>query len=341
MRVAVYYNNKDVRLEERPVPEVGNGELLMKVMASGVCGSDVMEWYRIKKAPLVLGHEVAGEVVEVGDGVERFKKGDRIVVTHHVPCNKCRYCLKGHHSVCDTLRKTNFIPGGFSEYLKIPAINVDRGTFLLPDNLSYEEGTFVEPLACVLRGLRLSGFEPGQSILVIGSGISGLLQIISARALGAGFIAAVDVNDYRINSAKRFGADIALKADDDVPNILKKHNSGLLADMVILCTGAKPAILQSFKTVDKGGTVLLFAVLDPASNVELPLWDIYQNNIKITTSYAGAPQDLLQAIELFSAKRIDVKDMITHRLGLAETGKGFQLVADAKESIKVIIEPQR
>ena len=186
MRVAVYYNNKDVRLEERPVPKdrqwrasyEGHGKRRVRQRCNGVVPH--------KKAPLVLGHEVAGEVVEVGDGVERFKKGDRIVVTHHVPCNKCRYCLKGRHSVCETLRKTNFIPGGFSEYLKIPAINVDRGTFLLPDNLSYEEGTFVEPLACVLRGLRLSGFEPGQSILVIGSGISGLLQIIAARRWALG-----------------------------------------------------------------------------------------------------------------------------------------------------------
>src|SRR3990172_3126445 len=157
MRVAKYYNNKDVRIEEMPVPKIAPGEILVKVIASGICGSDVMEWYRIKKAPLVLGHEITGEVVEVGKDVKRFKVGDRVSVAHHVPCNTCHYCLNGNYSVCDTLRSTNFDPGGFSEYLRIPQINVDRGTFLLPDKVSYEDGTFAEPLACVLRGQRIAG----------------------------------------------------------------------------------------------------------------------------------------------------------------------------------------
>ncbi|HIC24342.1 MAG TPA: hypothetical protein EYO82_00335 [Gammaproteobacteria bacterium] len=122
MRVAMYYNNHDVRLEEMPVPQIGPGELLLKVEAGGLCGSDVMEWYRIQRAPLVLGHEVSGQVVQTGVGVERYKEGDRLVVTHHVPCNACRFCLSGHHTVCDMLRETNFDPGGFSEYLRVPAM---------------------------------------------------------------------------------------------------------------------------------------------------------------------------------------------------------------------------
>ncbi|MCH8282531.1 MAG: alcohol dehydrogenase catalytic domain-containing protein, partial [Chloroflexi bacterium] len=152
MRVAMYYNNLDVRVEEMPVPQIGPGELLVRVRASGICGSDVMEWYRVARAPMVLGHEVAGEVVQVGEGVERFNEGDAMVVTHHVPCNACHYCLSGHHTVCDTLRETSFDPGGFAEYLRVPAINVDRGVFKLPGGLSFEEASFAEPLACVLRG---------------------------------------------------------------------------------------------------------------------------------------------------------------------------------------------
>ena len=148
----MYYSNQDVRVEEMPVPRIGPGELLLRVEASGICGSDVMEWYRLTRAPLVLGHEVAGEVVQAGEGVERFREGDRLVVTHHVPCNACHYCLSGHHTVCDTLRQTHFDPGGFSEYLRVPAINVDRGAFRLPDGVSFEEASFAEPLACVLRG---------------------------------------------------------------------------------------------------------------------------------------------------------------------------------------------
>ena len=171
MRVAMYYNNQDVRLEEMPVPAIGPGELLVRVEASGLCGSDVMEWYRIQRAPMVLGHEVAGAVAQVGEGVERYKEGDRMVVTHHVPCNACRYCLSGHHTVCDTLRQTSFDPGGFAEYLRVPAINVDRGVFPVPPEVSSEEASFAEPLACVFRGQKRANLQPGQSVLVLGSGL--------------------------------------------------------------------------------------------------------------------------------------------------------------------------
>src|SRR3990172_5911721 len=174
MRVARWYNNKDVRVEEMPLPKISHGELLVLVEASGICGSDVMEWYRIDRAPLVLGHEIGGRVLAVGQGVTKYKVGDRVSVAHHVPCNTCHYCLSGHHTVCDTLRRTNFYPGGFAEYIRVPAINVDRGLFRLPEELSFEEGSFVEPLACVARGQRLAGLRPGQSVLVVGSGIAGI-----------------------------------------------------------------------------------------------------------------------------------------------------------------------
>ena len=133
MRAAVYYSNNDIRIEEMPVPKIGDDELLVRIESSGICGSDVMEWYRIKKAPLVLGHEIAGVVFEAGTRVKRFKPGDRVTVAHHVPCNTCRYCLAGQYSLCDTLRSTNFDPGGFAEFIRVPAINVDRGTFIVPD----------------------------------------------------------------------------------------------------------------------------------------------------------------------------------------------------------------
>lgn len=341
MRVAMYYNNKDVRVEEMPIPEIGPGELLVKVMASGICGSDVMEWYRIKKAPLVLGHEITGEIVKVGEGVKGYKEGNRVFVSHHVPCNTCRYCLNGHYSVCDTLRSTNFYPGGFAEYIRVPQINVDRGTFLLPEGMSFEEGVFIEPLACVVKGQKLARLQPGQSVLVIGSGISGLLHIQLARACGAGLIVATDINDYRLKAAQRFGADKTIHAKEDVPTRLREVNDGRLADMVILCTPALSAILQAWKSVDRGGTILIFAPTEPGVEIPLPLWDIWRDGVTITTSYAGSPADIETAIELIRLHRVKVQDMITHRLSLAETGLGFQLVANARDCIKVIVEPHR
>ena len=341
MRVATYYNNRDVRIEDVPVPEIRDGELLVRIEASGICGSDVMEWYRAKKAPRVLGHEIAGVITEVGIGVKRFKEGDRVFVSHHVPCNTCKYCLNGNYSVCDTLRSTNFDPGGFSEYIRVPRINVDRGTYVLPDSMSFEEGAFIEPLACVVRGQRIAGLQPGQTVLVSGSGISGLLHINLAKALGATRIIATDVVDYRLEAAKRFGADSTINAREDVSAMVRGLNNGLGVDLVIVSTAATEAIEQSFRCADRGGTILLFAPTEPGVTVSYPLWELWHDGITITHSYAGSPIDITWAIELIRSKRVNVVDMITHRLGLGETALGFQLVAEANNSIKVIIEPQR
>ncbi|MDF1531004.1 MAG: zinc-dependent dehydrogenase [ANME-2 cluster archaeon] len=340
MRVAVYYNNNDVRLEEIPVPIVGKDELLVRVDASGICGSDVMEWYRIMRAPLVLGHEMAGTVVEVGENVTRYKPEDRVFVSHHVPCNTCNYCLSGHHTVCDTLRTTNFDPGGFAEYLRVPAINVDRGVFLLPDEMSFDEGVFIEPLACVFRGQRMAGIKPGQSVLVIGSGITGLLHIKLAAALGAGSIFATDINPYRLDMASNSGAQV-INAQDNVPGRLMELNDGHLADVVIICTGAVPAITQALASVERGGTILFFASPEPGVTVPLPVFDLWKNEVSIVHSYGASPMDITAAIELIRAGRVEVNAMITHRFGLADTGEGFKRVAGAGESMKIIIEPQK
>jgi len=342
MRVAMWYNNRDVRLEEMPTPQIGPGELLMRVEASGICGSDVMEWYRLDRAPLVLGHEVGGQIVAVGGGMERYKEGERVSAAHHVPCNTCHYCLSGHHTVCDTLRRTNFDPGGFAEYIRLPAINVDRGVCLLPDEVSFEEATFIEPLACVLRGQRRAHMRPGQSVLVIGSGISGLLHIQLAVALGAGRIVATDISNYRLEAAQRLGADVALHAEEYSPDRLRQVNQGRLADLVIVCTGATSAINQALESVERGGTILFFAPTDPGVTIPISINNLFwRNDITLTTSYAGSPADYAAALELIRARRVHVREMITHRLGLAETGLGFQLVTEAQNSIKVIIEPQR
>jgi L-iditol 2-dehydrogenase len=337
----MYYNNRDVRVEEIDVPRIGPDEMLVKVLASGLCGSDVMEWYRLKKAPLVLGHEIAGDIAEVGKNVDRFKVGDRVFVSHHVPCNTCRYCLNGQHTVCETLHTTNFDPGGFAEYLRVPKINVDRGVFVLPPGMSYDEGTFIEPLGCVVRGQRLARLQPGQTVLILGSGISGLLHIALARALGAGNIVATDVQEVRLEAARRFGADTVIDARKDVPEHVRRANDGRLADLVIICTGATPAFTQAMQSVDRGGTVQFFAPTDPGVDFSIPVNDFWRNQITMLTSYGAAPLDCAVAIDLIRSKRVAVEEMITHRFPLAEASRGFELVAQAEESIKVIIEPHK
>jgi L-iditol 2-dehydrogenase len=341
MQVALYYNNDDIRLQQMPVPKIGPGEILVKVLASGICGSDVMQWYRIKRAPLVLGHEIAGEIVKVAKDITKYKVNDRVFVSHHIPCNSCRYCLMGHHTVCETLRTSNYDPGGFSQYIRVPKLNVDRGVFLLPDEVSFDEGAFIEPLACVIRAQRLAGFMPGQSVLILGSGISGLLHLLLAKTTAAARIITTDINEYRLKVASQLGADAVINSNEDIPANVLKINDNSLADLVIVCTSAQPAFQQALQCVDRGGTVLFFAPTNPGVNLSLPVNEFWRNGTRLLSSYGNSPQDAAVAIELLRAKRLPVDRLITYRLSLEEIGLGFKLVAQAKESIKVIIQPHK
>jgi L-iditol 2-dehydrogenase len=254
---------------------------------------------------------------------------------------KCRYCLSGHESTCDTLRKTNFYPGGFAEFVRVPEINLEHGVYVLPRGISYDDGSFIEPVACVVRGMRSISFEPGKTVLVLGSGIAGLLNIKVAKSYGAAKIIATDINDYRLDAAKRFGADVVMKGTADVPALVRKANNGRAADYVIVCSGATQAMNQALRSVDRGGKILMFAPPMPGVEIPVPFGDLWKDEITITSTYAGSPKDFVEAIELLKTKKLVVSDMITHRFGLAETGRGFALVAKAEDSIKVIIEPQK
>ena len=183
--------------------------------------------------------------------------------------------------------------------------------------------------------------HPGNTVLVIGSGIAGLLHVQAARALGAGLVIATDISEYRLEAAQRFGADVTLHADEDLPACLRRVNEGRLADLVIVCTGATSAVTQALESVERGGTVLLFAPTGPGVTIPVSINELFwRNDVTLTTSYAGSPADHQMALALIRAGTVPVSQMITHRLSLDEIGEGFQLVADAKNSIKVIIEPR-
>lgn len=339
MKVAVYYRNSDVRIEERPRPSAGEGELLVRVRASGICGTDVMEWYRIKRAPLVLGHEIAGDIAEVGPGVARYRPGERVFVSHHVPCNTCRYCLDDKKTVCETLHTTNFDPGGFAEYVRVPRINTDRGVFVLPDSMSYEEGSFIEPLACVRRGQRLAGVRPGKTVLVLGSGLSGMLHVALARATGCSKVLATDVSPWRIAKAREFGAAASIDAREDVPAWVRSENKGLGADIVFVCTGAESAFRQALRSVDRGGVVVCFAPTGPGVELPIPVNEFWRNGITVMPSYANDARDALEAMDLIASGAVPVAKMITHRLPLEQAQEGFRLTAEAKDSLKVVLIP--
>lgn len=325
MKVAVYYNNRDIRIRDVPCPEIGDGEILVKVKASGICGTDVMEWYRIKKAPRILGHEITGEIVSSNS--PQFRPGQRIFVSHHVPCFQCKFCNDGHPTACETLHTGNYDPGGYSEFIRVPKINVVHGTYVLPESVSYEEGTMIEPLACVLRGQQVIEIKKGQTVLILGSGVSGLLNVQVAKSKDARVIV-TDMDGSRLKKAKEYGADETY-APKDLPS--------LKADKVILCTGALPALGQAFHSLDRKGTLLLFAI--PDRDIQLPTVDFWRNEMTVTSSYGAAPEDLANALELIASGKVNMKDLITHKLPLEKAQEGFRLVAEAKNSLKVVLLP--
>ena len=335
MKVSIWHNNKKIEIKEIPTPKPGPKEMLVKVHSCGICGSDIVEWYRLPRAPLVQGHEIGAEVVEVGESVRNYRPGDRVMIAPKVPCLNCRYCRNGHYPACSNVKER--LPGGFAEYILVPEVLLEKGTYRLPDSMTYDQSTFIEPLACVVRAQRLAGTKKGQTILVMGCGMSGLLHVKLAKTKKCTTIAA-DINKKRLEFATKIGADKAIDAAENVPQRLAA-DLGRKADVVVLCTSAPSAIDQAWKCVDKGGCIVFFAVPGPEKQVTVPINNYWTKEIKILTSYYCGPPDITEALRLLETGTIEVDDMITHRLPLKDIEKGFRLVIDGQESIKVIIRP--
>ncbi|MBU1186015.1 MAG: alcohol dehydrogenase catalytic domain-containing protein [Pseudomonadota bacterium] len=336
MKVAMWYNNRDIRLEDAPMPRPGPGEMVVKIHACGICGSDIVEWYRLPRAPLVQGHEIGAEVVEVGASVTQYSPGDRVFIAPKVPCMACDSCRDGHYPVCTAV--DDRLPGGFAQYILVPEALVEEGTSLLPDGVSYDLSTFIEPLACVVRAQNLSGVDKARTLLVLGCGMSGLLHIKLAKARGGISIAATDISPFRMGAARRFGADLVMDAGDNIAERPASETGGK-ADVVMICTSALSAVDQAWACVNKGGAVVFFAVPEPGKPVFLPANEFWRQEIRILTSYYCGPPDLKEALSLIDRGVVKLEDMITHRLPLKDIGEGFRLVTEGKKSIKVIIHP--
>lgn len=335
MKVSVWYNNEDIRIEEVPKPRPGPKEILIKVLSCGICGSDLVEWYRLPRAPLVQGHEIGAEVVETGTSVTKYRPGDRVFVAPKVPCMKCDYCKNGHFPVCSNVKER--LPGGFSEYVLVPESLVENGIYLLPHNITYDQSTFIEPLACAVRAQQLADVRENQTVMVMGSGMSGLLHVKLAKTKHCRVIA-TDINPKKLEFAAIMGADITLDAAENVAERLVSEKIGL-ADVVILCTSAVSAIDQAWHCVDKGGVIVFFAVPHPDEKITIPLNDFWTRETRIMTSYYCGPPDIEAAIGLIETETIKVDDMITRRLPLRDIAEGFRMVMAGKESLKIIIKP--
>ena len=321
MRVARSISTRDVAIEETEDPDVGAGDVLCRVIACGVCGSDVLDSWVAKKVPVVLGHELSGEVVAVGSEVRGVGFGDRVVVHHHAPCGECRRCRRGHETLCERFKSTALDPGGFAERVRVPADLVDE--LLVLDGLDPERATFVEPLACVLRAFDRSGLRAGDALLVVGCGTSGLLAVAAARARGIEVVWARDPRPERLERALALGAE--------------RHGNELV-DVVIVCTPKPEAIAAGFAAVAPGGSLCLYAPPSPGEALGLDGHALYIGEIDVCASYSAGPDDMRAALSLVASGRVDPLPLVTHRLGLDETGRALEL-ARSGEAIKALVLP--
>ncbi len=338
MKVAKLYSFNDIRIEDIPIPGIGPKDALLRTKACGICSGDVMAWYIEKKAPLVVGHEPSGEIVEVGREVTSFKVGDRVFVHHHAPCFTCRYCKKGDYVQCNTWKNTKIIPGGISEYILIPEINLENDTLKLPDNLSYEDGTLIEPTACVVKSLRRAQIRSGDVILVIGLGVMGLLHLILARKYGASRIIGADMVPFRLKKAKDLGADEIIDVSkENLINSLMDLTNGELADVVIVCPNNVKAMEDGILAVGAGGRVIFFTPARPFEHLIIHPNDLYFRDISIITSYSCGPTDTADALELVEEGVVRAEKLVTHRFTIESVAEAFKLTAEAKDSLKTII----
>lgn len=338
MKAAVYHPPNEIRVEELPVPEIGPGEILLKVHACGICGTDVLKVNRaLPQKAIVLGHELAGTVARTGAGVQKFREGDRLVVAHHVPCGTCHYCRHGNHSMCPHFKTTHLDPGGFAEYLRIPAEHVEQTCFSIPENLTDEEALFTEPLSCCVRNVRRANLLPGDIVVVVGMGSIGLMMVQLLKLIPARVLA-LDLKAERLEQAKALGADqIALGRDPHMPEILSELSEGRGADLVVFTAGGGKVFQDAFRWVRDGGALNLFASFADEP-VPTNLDALYHHEITLFSSYSPSPEDLLEAHRLICQKKVQVKPMISHHLGLEDVKNAIDLLVK-QSAMKVIIHP--
>ena len=336
MKFGLYFGSDDVRVEERPIPAIGPKEVLVRVVTCGICGSDTMQWYRepaIRRlGGINTGHEIAGEIVLAGEAVRQYKAGERVVVIHHFPCMECTPCRDGNETACEAMHEKHIEPGGFSQYIRVFEQCVANGLYRLPDTMTYEQGSFGEPLACVVRGMRKVAPVAERTVLVFGSGLAGLLHIKLARHLGAKRITAVDTNPRRLEAASRAGAAEGISPAEKLP----------AADRVFVCTGSPKAAESALDCVNRGGHILFFATDGPDKKLPINLTRFWTMQPTISFSYGAAPRDMREAIEFLRAGQVAVDDLVTHRFGIDRIAEAFQIAANPRDSsLKVLVEPNQ
>lgn len=336
MQVARLYDFGDIRVEQSARPEVGPDDILVRASACGICSGDIMPWYIRRKAPLVLGHEPVGVVEEAGAAVRGFRPGERVFVHHHAPCFGCAACRRGEYVQCATWRASKITPGGMAEYFLVSAEN-QRDTLRLPDDVADIDGVLVEPAACVVKSIRRSGLKPGETILVIGLGIMGMMHVKLARHHGAELVIGADLFETRASRAKVLGADIGLVVSgDDLAEQIRDITDGAMADVVIVGPGTARALTAGIAAAGKGATVVQFTATPPEEEMLVRPHDLYFNETRLIPSYSCGPDDTREALELVRRGVLSARELVTHRFPLARICEAYDQ-AQKPDSLKVVV----
>lgn len=320
MRAAVLYDVDDIRIEERAVPELQQGEVLVRTAASGICSGDVMAWYIRRKAPLVLGHEPAGVVAAVS-GEAAFSVGDRVFVHHHAPCFECRACRRGEHVQCATWRATKIEPGGIAEYFRVSCEN-QRDTLPLPASVPFRDASLVEPLACVVKSLLRSGVKRGDRLYVIGLGVMGQLHVLAAAAFGAEVFAS-DFVEPRRALAQGNGATAFHPGD-----VKKQLSDG--ADVVICGPGTEQALTAACEAAAGGGTVVMFTPFPPEAAITLDPERFYFGDLRLVASYSCGPDDTRAALRLIERGIVTAEKVGADLISLDDVPRAYRDLAESR-----------
>lgn len=309
MRVAVA-QNQQIKIEERPKPALEGKGAIVKVLGCGLCGSDIVK-YRSHHEEIVLGHEVVGEIVEIKNGLfSKFKRGDKVVLGHHIPCLKCHYCEGGNYSMCRQFKETNIAPGGFAEYIFVSEKHLKNTVFKVPNNLDDMEISFLEPLGCCVRAVKRSEVKEGTVSLIVGLGSIGILMGQAVKAF-KGDVIGCDLIQERVDVANNLGFDCSVKFEnnDETAAQIKELTQGYGADIVFMTSGSDKAIEFALKSVRDGGTILVFSSI--ATEDGYTNNDIYYRELNIMGSYSPSPNDLKISYNLLKSRKVAVKYLST------------------------------
>ncbi len=337
MKAVVYYDENTMKCEAVPRPTIRDGEILLKMRVCGICGGDLLHWYRKKKAPIVLGHEITGEVVETGAGVERPKPGDRVFVHHHIACGTCYYCAHGDYIQCAGFSASSIAPGGLAEYIRVSAPIVRGDVLPLPPNLSFEIGSLTEPLACCLKSVCRADLRVGDALGIIGAGPAGIMTIELARKTrGARAVVVSEKLESRRKMAGEFGALVVDPARQSFAEAAREATGGIGVDAVIVTVAGSRAILEALEAVRRGGVVVVYAPPSPGDSLTVDPTTLFFAEKHIHWSYTSSHVETRQALDLLASGAVDLRRMISRTYPLEEAPQAFRKV-EAREHMKVLI----